>query len=30
MDVIHKIENVKTDKQDKPYNEVKILNIDIQ
>jgi len=30
MDVIHKIENVKCDKQDKPYNEVKILNIDIQ
>jgi len=25
MDVIHKIENVKCDKQDKPYNEVKIL-----
>jgi len=30
MDVIHKIENVKVDKQDKPYNEVKILSIDIQ
>jgi len=29
MDVVHSIENVKTDKEDKPYDDVKILNIEI-
>ncbi|KAG0238919.1 hypothetical protein BGW42_000080 [Actinomortierella wolfii] len=30
MDVIHNIENVKTDRNDKPYEEIKILNIEIR
>ncbi|CAG8473316.1 2335_t:CDS:10 [Acaulospora colombiana] len=30
MDVIHAIENVKTDKLDKPYEDVKIINIEIR
>ncbi|KAG0311165.1 Peptidyl-prolyl cis-trans isomerase cyp15 [Linnemannia gamsii] len=30
MDVIHNIENLKTDKTDKPFEEVKILNIEIR
>lgn len=30
MDVIHNIENLKTDKADKPYEEVKIMNIEIR
>ncbi|CAG8444879.1 5545_t:CDS:10 [Acaulospora morrowiae] len=30
MDVIHTIENVKTDKMDKPYEDVKIINIEIR
>ncbi|CDS12023.1 hypothetical protein LRAMOSA04218 [Lichtheimia ramosa] len=30
MDVVHEIENVKTDKNDKPYDDVKIINIEIR
>ena len=30
MDVIHNIENLKTDKTDKPFEEVRILNIEIR
>ncbi|KAJ3342741.1 hypothetical protein HDU93_001313 [Gonapodya sp. JEL0774] len=30
MDVIHKIEHVKTDKNDKPWDDVKILNIEVR
>ncbi|KAF9161292.1 Peptidyl-prolyl cis-trans isomerase cyp15 [Actinomortierella ambigua] len=30
MDVIHNIEKVKTDRNDKPYEEIKILNIEIR
>ncbi|KAF9582283.1 hypothetical protein BGW38_000407 [Lunasporangiospora selenospora] len=30
MDVIHNIENLKTDKTDKPYEEVRIMNIEIR
>ena len=29
LDVIHSIERVPTDKEDKPYDDVKIINIDI-
>ena len=30
MDVIHSIENAKIDKFDKPYEDVKIINIEIR
>lgn len=30
MDVVHEIEQVKTDKNDKPYDDVKIINIEIR
>ncbi|KXS15935.1 hypothetical protein M427DRAFT_305753 [Gonapodya prolifera JEL478] len=30
MDVIHKIENVKTDKHDKPWDDIKILNVEVR
>ena len=30
MDVVHSIEKVKTDKQDKPLQDVKILNISVE
>lgn len=29
LEVIHTIENVKTSKSDKPYEDIKIVNIDI-
>ncbi|CAG8560024.1 9235_t:CDS:10 [Diversispora eburnea] len=30
MDVIHTIENAKTDKMDKPYEDIKVINIEIR
>ena len=30
LEVIHAIENVKTDKLDKPYEDIKIINIDVE
>jgi len=29
LDVVHAIENVKTDKMDKPFEDIKIVNIDV-
>lgn len=29
MDVVHAIERTKTDKNDKPYEDIKIVNIDV-
>jgi peptidylprolyl isomerase domain and WD repeat-containing protein 1 len=30
LEVIHAIENVKTNKLDKPYEDIKIINIDVE
>ena len=30
LEVVHNIENVKTNKLDKPYNDIKIMNIDVE
>jgi peptidylprolyl isomerase domain and WD repeat-containing protein 1 len=30
LEVIHAIENVKTDKTDKPYEDIKIINVEVE
>lgn len=30
LEVVHTIENVKTNKNDKPYEDIKIINIDVE
>ncbi len=30
LEVVHAIENVKTNKLDKPYEDIKIINIDVE
>jgi peptidylprolyl isomerase domain and WD repeat-containing protein 1 len=30
LEVVHNIENVKTNKMDKPYEDIKIINVDVE
>jgi len=30
LEVVHTIENVRTNKNDKPYEDIKIINIDVE
>jgi peptidylprolyl isomerase domain and WD repeat-containing protein 1 len=30
LEVVHAIENVRTNKADKPYEDIKIINIEVQ